>query len=91
MPELVKTLLLICPLIFLGGFVDSVAGGGGLITLPAYPTTGSATSISPWRARSLRWMAIRAPKLAPARRISQILYLCTSSRSPFRFHPHKMT
>ena len=28
--------LLVCPLIFLGGFIDSVAGGGGLITLPAY-------------------------------------------------------
>ena len=40
MPELVKTLLLICPLIFLGGFVDSVAGGGGLITLPAYMMAG---------------------------------------------------
>lgn len=36
MGELLKTCLLICPLIFLGGFIDSVAGGGGLITLPAY-------------------------------------------------------
>ena len=32
----VRQCLLLCPLIFLGGFVDSVAGGGGLITLPAY-------------------------------------------------------
>ncbi|GHU42987.1 hypothetical protein FACS1894190_12970 [Spirochaetia bacterium] len=30
------TYLIICPLVFLGGFVDSIAGGGGLITLPAY-------------------------------------------------------
>ncbi len=29
-----------CPLIFLAGFVDSVAGGGGLISLPAYYLTG---------------------------------------------------
>ena len=36
MQELVKMLLIVCPLVFLGGFVDSVAGGGGLITLPAY-------------------------------------------------------
>ena len=27
-------------LIFLGGFIDSIAGGGGLITLPAYILTG---------------------------------------------------
>lgn len=32
--------LIVCPLIFLGGFVDSVAGGGGLITLPAYLMAG---------------------------------------------------
>lgn len=40
MQELVKMLLLVCPLVFLGGFVDSVAGGGGLITLPAYMMAG---------------------------------------------------
>ena len=28
MNELMKMYLIICPLIFLGGFVDSVAGGG---------------------------------------------------------------
>ena len=31
MPDL-STLLIVCPLVFLGGFVDSIAGGGGLIT-----------------------------------------------------------
>ena len=30
------TYLIVLPLVFLAGFVDSVAGGGGLITLPAY-------------------------------------------------------
>ena len=34
------TLLIICPLVFLAGFVDSIAGGGGLITLPAYILAG---------------------------------------------------
>lgn len=29
-----------CPLVFLGGFVDAVAGGGGIITLPAYLLAG---------------------------------------------------
>lgn len=28
--------LIICPLVFLAGFVDAVAGGGGLISLPAF-------------------------------------------------------
>lgn len=28
--------LIICPFVFLAGFVDAVAGGGGLIALPAY-------------------------------------------------------
>ena len=32
--------LIVCPLVFLGGFVDAIAGGGGLITLPAYLLAG---------------------------------------------------
>ena len=32
--------LIVCPLVFLGGFVDAVAGGGGLISLPAYLMAG---------------------------------------------------
>ena len=32
--------LIVCPLVFLAGFVDSVAGGGGLISLPAYLLAG---------------------------------------------------
>ena len=39
MPDL-STLLIVCPLVFLGGFVDSIAGGGGLITLPGYLIAG---------------------------------------------------
>ncbi len=34
------TFLLVCFLVGLGGFVDASAGGGGLITLPAYAITG---------------------------------------------------
>ena len=33
-------LLVVCPLVFLGGLVDAIAGGGGLITLPAYLMAG---------------------------------------------------
>ena len=38
--------LFVCPLVFLGGFVDSVAGGGGLITLPAYLIGGLPVHIA---------------------------------------------
>ena len=40
MSEFVQTCLIVCPLVFLAGFVDSVAGGGGLISLPAYLFVG---------------------------------------------------
>lgn len=33
-------LLIVCPLVLLAGFVDSIAGGGGLISLPAYYMAG---------------------------------------------------
>ncbi len=35
-----KTYLIVCPLVFLAGLVDSVAGGGGLISLPGYYLAG---------------------------------------------------
>jgi len=34
------TLLILCPLVFLAAFIDSIAGGGGLISLPAYIFAG---------------------------------------------------
>ncbi|MEG0806375.1 MAG: TSUP family transporter [Lachnospiraceae bacterium] len=57
-------LIIVCPLVFLAGFVDSIAGGGGLISLPAYLLAGIpvhnaiatnklssciGTSVSTWR------------------------------------------
>lgn len=38
--EFLKICLIVCPLVFLGSFVDSIAGGGGIITLPAYMLAG---------------------------------------------------
>ena len=32
--------LVVCPLLFLAGFVDAIGGGGGLISLPAYLLAG---------------------------------------------------
>lgn len=40
MENLTHILLIVCPLVFLGGIIDAVAGGGGLITLPAYLLAG---------------------------------------------------
>lgn len=40
MENLTHILLIVCPLVFLGGVIDAVAGGGGLITLPAYLLAG---------------------------------------------------
>lgn len=36
----ISTYLIVCPLVFLAGFVDAIAGGGGLISLPAYIAGG---------------------------------------------------
>ncbi len=38
--------LIVCPLVFLAGFVDSIAGGGGLISLPAYMLSGVPTHMA---------------------------------------------
>lgn len=36
----ITTLFILCPIIFLAGFIDSIGGGGGLISLPAYILAG---------------------------------------------------
>lgn len=40
MEDILQTLAIVCPLVFIGSFIDAVAGGGGLITLPAYLLAG---------------------------------------------------
>jgi uncharacterized membrane protein YfcA len=37
---MLNTLLLVLPVIFLAGMVDSIAGGGGLLSVPAYMAAG---------------------------------------------------
>ncbi len=34
------TYLFVCPMLFLAGFIDSIAGGGGLVSLPVYLIAG---------------------------------------------------
>ena len=46
MDELLKSCLIVCPLVFLAGFVDSVAGGGGIISLPAYLMAGLSAHLA---------------------------------------------
>ena len=36
----ISQLFIICPLIFIGGIIDAIGGGGGLITLPAFMISG---------------------------------------------------
>ena len=38
-----KQFLIVCPFVFLAGFVDAIGGGGGLISLPAYLIAGLPT------------------------------------------------
>ena len=38
--EQILPFIIVCPLVFVAGFVDSIAGGGGLISLPAYLIAG---------------------------------------------------
>lgn len=40
MHDILSKLIIICPLTFIAGFIDSAAGGGGLISLPAYMAIG---------------------------------------------------
>jgi len=45
-PVTLTQFLIICPFIFLAGIVDAIAGGGGLISLPAYIIAGMPAHIS---------------------------------------------
>lgn len=38
--EYVHNLIWLCPMLFVAGFIDSIAGGGGLIAMPAYMMCG---------------------------------------------------
>ena len=41
-----QTFAIVCPLVFLAGFIDSIAGGGGLISLPAYYLAGLSPTLA---------------------------------------------
>ena len=39
-------ILIVCPLALLAGFIDSIAGGGGMISLPAYYLAGLSPALA---------------------------------------------
>ena len=38
--EYIHNLIWLCPMLFVAGFIDAIAGGGGLIAMPAYMMCG---------------------------------------------------
>lgn len=46
MSDILHVCLIACPLVFIAGFVDSVAGGGGIISIPAYLLAGMPTYLA---------------------------------------------
>ena len=43
--DIILQYLIICPLVMIAGFVDAIAGGGGLISLPAYLIRGLSSTL----------------------------------------------
>ena len=66
MPLTLLHFLIVCPLVGLAGFVDSIAGGGGLISLPAYLISGlpAHTSIATNKLSSSMGTAVSTYKYA---------------------------
>ena len=58
--------LIVCPLVGIAGFIDSIAGGGGLISLPAYLISGLPvhTSIATNKLSSSRGTTVATAKYA---------------------------
>lgn len=73
--------LIVCPLALLAGFVDAVAGGGGLISLPAYIISGLPVhyAIGTNKLSSGMGTAIAAWKLSKYKYIPWKLALCCAA------------
>lgn len=44
--EIFSDLIFVCPLLFIAGIIDAIAGGGGIISLPAYIMTGMPLNVA---------------------------------------------
>lgn len=63
-----KAYLIVLPLVFLGGFIDSIAGGGGLMTLPAYYLAGLPPD---WAGGSNKMSALFGTAVATGKYVSK--------------------
>ena len=71
--------LIVCPLVALAGFVDSIAGGGGLISLPAYYLAGlpASTAAGTNKLSACMGTALATYSYASSGRIDKRIGLCT--------------
>ena len=76
---------IVCPLVFVAGFVDSIAGGGGLISLPAYLLSGLPphTCIATNKASSSMGTCLSTFKYARSGYINWKLSLFCAAIAPF--------
>lgn len=89
----VTTFLIVCPMLFLAGFVDSIAGGGGLISLPAYLFTGLPihTAIATNKFSSTFGTALATVRFIGEKLVLLVLPLaafCVLNRRLFKEKPH---
>lgn len=70
--------LTVCPLVALAGFVDSIAGGGGLISLPAYYLAGlpAATAAGTNKLSACMGTALATYNYATSGKIERRIGLC---------------
>ena len=74
----IEMLLTVCPLVMLAGFVDSIAGGGGLISLPAYYLAGlpATTAAGTNKLSACMGTALATCSFARSGRIEKRIGLC---------------
>ena len=80
-----QMLLTVCPLVALAGFVDSVAGGGGLISLPAYYMAGlpASTAAGTNKLSACMGTALATYNYACSGKIDRRIGLCAGFGSVF--------
>ena len=80
--------LIVCPLVFLAGLVDSIAGGGGLIALPAYLIAGvpAHVALGTNKLSSAMGTTVSTARLAKHGFLKgRCLWRCAPRRPPYGF------
>lgn len=75
--------LIVCPMVFLAGFIDAIAGGGGLISLPAYLLCGlpAHTAIATNKLSSATGTAVSTARFLKNGYVPVKLALCAAGMS----------